>query len=142
MNSIFRRRFRRPTRRELRGLASESQSKQSDSSHAIDAGTGNEIWKRSLNTPVAQSSLPCDNIDPLGVTGTPVIDESTDAIYLNAAVDGPSGRRHSFSRITEGRLAPPGLAGRRRGCARRGTSKFRAARRNPRMQQGRYRQVG
>jgi hypothetical protein len=80
MNSIFRRRFRRPTRRELQGLASESQSKQSDSSHAIDLGTGNEIWKRSLNTPVAQSSLPCDNIDPLGVTGTPVINESTDAI--------------------------------------------------------------
>jgi hypothetical protein len=76
MKSIFRRRFRRPTRREPQGLASESQSKQSDSSHAIEAGTGNELWKRSLNTPVAQSSLPCDNIDPLGVTGTPV-DEST-----------------------------------------------------------------
>jgi hypothetical protein len=57
------------------------------------------------HTPVARSSLPRDNIAPLGVTVMPV--ESTDAIYLNAAVDGPSGRRHSFSRITEGRLAPP-----------------------------------
>jgi hypothetical protein len=60
--------------------------KQSDSSHAIDAGTGNEIWKRSLNTPVAQSSLPCDNIDPLGVTGTPVIDESTDKGDIDRSV--------------------------------------------------------
>jgi hypothetical protein len=75
----------------------------------------------SPNTPVARSSLPCDNIDPLGVTVMPV---ATVAIYLNAAVDGPSGRRHSFSPITEGRLAPPGLAGRRRGCARRGLQNF------------------
>jgi hypothetical protein len=28
---------------------------------------------------VARSSLPCGNIDPLGVTGTPVIDDSTEA---------------------------------------------------------------
>ncbi len=61
---------------------------------AIDAGSGNEVWKRSLGTPVARSSLPCGNIDPLGVTGTPVIDKSTEAIYLDAVVDGPSGPRH------------------------------------------------
>jgi hypothetical protein len=42
---------------------------------AIDAETGTEIWKRSLGRAVARSSLPCGNIDPLGVTGTPVIDE-------------------------------------------------------------------
>jgi hypothetical protein len=44
----------------------------------------------SPDTPVARSSPPCDNIDPLGVTVMPV---ATVAIYLNAAVDGPSGRR-------------------------------------------------
>jgi hypothetical protein len=55
----------------------------------------------SPNTPVARSSPPCGNIDPLGVTVMPV---ATVAIYLNAAVDGPSVLRHSFSRITEGRL--------------------------------------
>jgi hypothetical protein len=44
------------------------------------------------------------HIDPLGVTVTVMPVESTDAIYLNAAVDGPSVLRHSFSRITEGRL--------------------------------------
>jgi hypothetical protein len=58
---------------------------------------------------VARSSLPCDKFDPLGVTVTVMPVESTDAIYLNAAVDGPSVLRHSFSRITEGRLAPPAL---------------------------------
>ena len=62
----------------------------------------------SLGKPVARSSLPCGNIDPLGVTGTPVIDESTKAIYLNAAVDGPSGPRHLVFALSlkDGSLLP------------------------------------
>jgi hypothetical protein len=62
--------------------------------HAIDAVSGEERWQRSLGQPVPRSSLPCGNISPLGVTGTPVIDASTEAIYLNAAVEGASGPRH------------------------------------------------
>jgi hypothetical protein len=62
--------------------------------HAIDAVSGEERWQRSLGQPVPRSSLPCGNISPLGVTGTPVIDASTEAIYLNAAVETPSGPRH------------------------------------------------
>ena len=76
--------------------------------YAIDAGTGAEVWKRSLGRPVARSSLPCGNIAPLEVTGTPVIDESTEAIYLNAAVDGPSGPRHLVFALSlkDGSLLP------------------------------------
>lgn len=62
--------------------------------HAIDAGSGKEIWRRSLGRPVRRSSLPCGNIDPLGVTGTPVIDRSSATIYLDAAVETQSGVRH------------------------------------------------
>jgi outer membrane protein assembly factor BamB len=62
--------------------------------HAIDAGTGTEIWTRSLGKPVSRASLSCGNISPLGVTGTPVIDESTRAIHLNAAVETADGPRH------------------------------------------------
>jgi hypothetical protein len=62
--------------------------------HAIDAMSGQEIWQRSLGKPVPRSSLSCGNISPLGVTGTPVIDRSRGAIYLDAAVEGPSGPRH------------------------------------------------
>jgi hypothetical protein len=36
----------------------------------------------------------CGNISPVGVTGTPVIDASRGAIYLNAAVETSSGPRH------------------------------------------------
>jgi outer membrane protein assembly factor BamB len=61
---------------------------------AFDAKTGKELWRQSVGSPVPRSSLPCGNIDPLGITGTPVIDQATQAIFLDAAVEGPSGPRH------------------------------------------------
>jgi hypothetical protein len=62
--------------------------------YALDAATGQEIWHRSLGGSVPVSSLKCGNIDPLGVTGTPVIDEATNAVYLDAMVAGAAGPRH------------------------------------------------
>jgi hypothetical protein len=57
-----------------------------DNVYAIDARSGREIWARSLGRPVPLSTQPCGNIDPLGITGTPVIDEAAQAIYLDAMV--------------------------------------------------------
>jgi hypothetical protein len=71
-----------------------------DSVYAIDARSGREIWSRSLGRPVALSTQPCGNIDPLGITGTPVIDESARVIYLGAMVadaDGPHHRIFALS---------------------------------------------
>ncbi len=51
---------------------------------AFDAVTGQTVWVRSLGTPVPLSELPCGNIDPLGITGTPVIDPVSNAIFLDA----------------------------------------------------------
>jgi hypothetical protein len=62
--------------------------------HALDATTGNAIWTRSLGKPVARSALRCGNISPLGITGTPVIDEARGAIYLDANIADASGPRH------------------------------------------------
>jgi hypothetical protein len=56
---------------------------------AFDATTGEEVWRRSVGRPVPASSLPCGNINPLGITGTPVIDPATQAIYFDAASKGP-----------------------------------------------------
>jgi outer membrane protein assembly factor BamB len=61
---------------------------------AFDATTAKEIWKRVVGRPVRASSLPCGNINPLGITGTPVIDPVTEAIYFDAAVERPNGARH------------------------------------------------
>jgi hypothetical protein len=63
---------------------------------AFDAATGAGIWSRRLGTPVPGSSLPCGNIDPLGVTGTPIVDPGTRTLYLDAMVtpDGGTTKRH------------------------------------------------
>jgi outer membrane protein assembly factor BamB len=58
--------------------------------YALDAETGATAWKTSLGSPAPRSSLPCGNIDPLGITGTPVIDERTQTVYLGAMVRGKS----------------------------------------------------
>lgn len=61
---------------------------------AFDAQTGNELWRHAVGRPVPRSSLPCGNISPLGITGTPVIDAATEAVYLNAMVEESNGPRH------------------------------------------------
>jgi outer membrane protein assembly factor BamB len=43
---------------------------------AIDAANGTSVWTRTLGRPAPLSSFACGNIDPLGITGTPVIDEA------------------------------------------------------------------
>ena len=67
-----------------------------DTVHAFDAISGNEIWKRILGPPVPLSTQPCGNIDPLGITGTPVIDAATQTIYLDAMVAETSGPHHKI----------------------------------------------
>src|SRR5262249_50760030 len=80
-----------------------------DGVHAIDARSGNEIWAQSLGRPVPLSTQPCGNIDPLGITGTPVIDESTQAVYLDAMVGDASGPHHRiFALSLKGGSTLPG----------------------------------
>ncbi len=56
---------------------------------ALDAANGETIWQTVLGTPVPSSSLPCGDIDPMGITGTPVIDGGV--IYTAAMVLGHGG---------------------------------------------------
>ena len=51
---------------------------------ALNASDGSLIWESDLGTPVPRSKLPCGDIDPLGITGTPVIDPETREIFLDA----------------------------------------------------------
>lgn len=67
---------------------------ESNEVHAIDAKTGNNVWVRSLGQPVPLSTQPCGNIDPLGITGTPVIDTQRQAVYLAAMVGGAFEAHH------------------------------------------------
>jgi outer membrane protein assembly factor BamB len=63
--------------------------------YALNARTGKQIWETSLGTPVPLSALPCGNINPMGVTGTPTIDPTTGIVYLEAYVlTSSNGPRH------------------------------------------------
>jgi len=63
---------------------------------AIDAASGAQVWTKNLGTAVRLSRLPCGNIDPLGITGTPVIDATRRTIYVAAMTtpDGGGTKRH------------------------------------------------
>lgn len=57
---------------------------ENDSVYALGAQTGSVIWRTHLGAPVPGSSLPCGDINPSGITGTPVIDPATGTIYVVA----------------------------------------------------------
>lgn len=60
-----------------------------DSLYSLDSKTGKVQWRTNVGTPVPLSSLPCGNIDPLGITGTPVYDVATGLVFAVAEVSGP-----------------------------------------------------
>ena len=59
--------------------------------YALDGATGRVRWRRHLADSVAADRLPCGNIDPLGITGTPVYDPATKQVL---AVSATAGVRH------------------------------------------------
>ncbi|HEY3637399.1 MAG TPA: hypothetical protein VGK90_04545 [Rhizomicrobium sp.] len=61
---------------------------------ALSAKTGAVIWDTALKASVPLSQLPCGNIDPDGITGTPVIDPSTGTIYFDALTNVKNSPRH------------------------------------------------
>src|SRR3989441_1231453 len=61
-----------------------------DSLYALDPNTGSVLWHTNVGTPVPLSSLPCGNIDPLGITGTPVYDPATGLVFAVAEISGPA----------------------------------------------------
>ncbi len=52
--------------------------------YSFDTATGKLIWRTNLGSPVPLSDLPCGNINPTGITGTPVIDLRTQTIFAVA----------------------------------------------------------
>ena len=71
---------------------------ENDSFYALDLSTGQVVWRTNVGTPVPLSSLQCGNIDPLGITGTPVLDQSTGILYA-IAEDQTGGIHHELFAI-------------------------------------------
>src|SRR6516165_4407324 len=70
--------------------------------YALDALSGAVVWKTSLGPPVPRAALPCGNIDPLGITGTPVIDERSRALYVAALIKAQDGPKHEIFALSLG----------------------------------------
>ena len=55
----------------------------SNNIYALNATTGAVIWQRNIGTPVT-SGLPCGNISPVGIIGTPVVDLASRSLFFDA----------------------------------------------------------
>ena len=56
---------------------------ESNNVYALDAANGSIIWQRNVGMPIT-SGLPCGNISPLGITGTPIVDLASRSLFLDA----------------------------------------------------------
>lgn len=86
-----------------------------NSVYALVAATGAVVWQQNLGEPVPGSALPCGNIDPSGITGTPVIDTPAGVLYVVANLKtGPHHELFALS-LADGAVQwhravdPPGL---------------------------------
>ena len=69
---------------------------ENNSVYALRADTGGVVWRRHLAPPVSRSRLPCGNIDPLGITGTPAYDVDSGFVLV---VTETTGGRHDLHAI-------------------------------------------
>jgi hypothetical protein len=68
----------------------------SNNVYALDATDGSIIWQRNIGPPVT-SGLPCGNISPFGIIGTPVVDLASRSLLFSAMIDGTLKKHFVFS---------------------------------------------
>ena len=56
--------------------------------YALDE-SGRQLWRVHLGDPARRADLPCGNIDPSGITGTPIYDPSTGSVFVVAEYRAP-----------------------------------------------------
>ena len=64
--------------------------------YALAAADGHVLWSASLGQPMNGSDLPCGDIDPLGITGTPAYDQATGLVFVVAETQGG---RHTLAGV-------------------------------------------
>jgi PQQ enzyme repeat len=79
---------------------------ESNNVYALDAITGTVIWQRNVGARIT-SGLPCGNISPLGITGTPVVHLPSRSLFFDAMINGPTKRHFIFSlNVDTGAIRP------------------------------------
>ncbi|MDQ1484435.1 MAG: hypothetical protein QOJ62_128 [Actinomycetota bacterium] len=67
--------------------------------YGLSLGSGAVLWRTHIANPIPLSSLPCGNINPLGITGTPVYDPATGLVL---AVGETAGGHHILAGVNLG----------------------------------------
>lgn len=75
-----------------------------DEVYGLNWSTGAVLWKTKVGIPVPLSQQPCGDIDPLGITSTPVYDTQTQLVYV-VAQDGTAGHLLAGLQVSDGRIA-------------------------------------
>src|SRR5881392_3862924 len=57
---------------------------ESNNVYALDALDGSIIWQRNVGPAVSAGDLICTKFDPMGITGTPIVDLASRALFLDA----------------------------------------------------------
>jgi hypothetical protein len=69
----------------------------SNNVYALHADTGTVIWQRTDIGPAVTSGLPCGNINPVGIIGTPVVDLGSRSLFFDALIDGQTKKHFIYS---------------------------------------------
>jgi PQQ enzyme repeat len=56
---------------------------ESNNVYALNAVDGTIIWQRNVGPPVSAADLDCTKFDPMGIIGTPIVDISSRALFLD-----------------------------------------------------------
>jgi PQQ enzyme repeat len=69
---------------------------ESNNVYALDAANGTVLWQQHVGQPVPLANLPCGNINPMGITGTPVVDLASRTLFFDAMTtpDGGTTKEH------------------------------------------------
>ena len=69
---------------------------ESNNVYALDSASGSVVWQVHVGTPVTTANLPCGDLSPLGITGTPIIDLASRTLFFDAMTTPDNGntKRH------------------------------------------------
>jgi hypothetical protein len=69
---------------------------ESNNVYALDALDGGVIWERNVGPAVSADDLICTKFDPMGITGTPIVDLASRSLFLDAMTtpDGGTTKKH------------------------------------------------
>ena len=65
---------------------------ESNNVYALDSVDGTIIWQLNVGTPVSADDLICTKFDRIGITGTPVVDLESRALFFDAMITPDNGK--------------------------------------------------